>query len=41
MRRFALAFLVLLAMPASALADVTLTEFNVEPSSTQAGAIRA
>jgi hypothetical protein len=37
MRRFALALLVLLAVPAPALADVTLTEFKVEPSSLQAG----
>jgi hypothetical protein len=37
MRRFALAFLVLLILPAPALADVTLTEFKVEPSSPQAG----
>src|ERR671915_1888609 len=37
MRRFALALLALLALPASALADVTLTEFKVEPSSPQAG----
>jgi hypothetical protein len=34
MRRFALALLALLAAPA--LADVTLTEFKVEPSSPQA-----
>src|SRR5918992_5675415 len=37
MRRFALALLALLAVPAPALADVTLTEFKVEPSSPQAG----
>jgi hypothetical protein len=37
MRRFALALLALLALPAPALADVTLTEFKVEPSSPQAG----
>jgi hypothetical protein len=37
MRRLFLACLVLLAMPAPALAGVTLTEFKVEPSSTQAG----
>jgi hypothetical protein len=37
MRRLALAFLVLLVVPAPALADVTLTEFKVEPSSLQAG----
>jgi hypothetical protein len=37
MRRLPLALLVLLALPVPALADVTLTEFKVEPSSPQAG----
>jgi hypothetical protein len=37
MRRLPLALLVLLALPAPALADVTVTEFKVEPSSPQAG----
>ena len=37
MRRLALSLLILAIVPATAAADVTLDEFTVTPSSTQAG----